>query len=101
MNIFAEVLQTLKDLVTSSGFATSGWENYVMIVIACVLMYLAIKKEYEPLLLLPIAFGMLLVNVFPNIMAAPTPTYDMVEMTGQTLADYLSGAYKSAYPVIQ
>ncbi|MDD6175870.1 MAG: sodium ion-translocating decarboxylase subunit beta [Firmicutes bacterium] len=101
MNIFAEVLQTLKDLVASSGFSTSGWENYVMIAIACVLMYLAIKKEYEPLLLLPIAFGMLLVNVFPSIMAAPTPTYDMVELTGQTLADYLSGTYKSAYPVIQ
>ncbi|MBE6723003.1 MAG: sodium ion-translocating decarboxylase subunit beta [Ruminococcaceae bacterium] len=45
-----------------------------MIGIACVLLYLAIKKQFEPLLLLPIAFGMLLVNVFPGIMAEPTAT---------------------------
>ncbi|HCM23264.1 MAG TPA: glutaconyl-CoA decarboxylase subunit beta [Ruminococcaceae bacterium] len=43
-----------------------------MIGISCVLLYLAIKKQFEPLLLLPIAFGMLLVNVFPGIMAEPT-----------------------------
>ena len=42
-----------------------------MIVVACVFLYLAIKKEYEPLLLVPIAFGMLLVNIYPDIMAAP------------------------------
>ena len=40
MNIFSEVLQTLKDLIMSSGFATADWRNYVMIAIACVLMYL-------------------------------------------------------------
>lgn len=40
-----------------------GWKNVVMIIIALILMYLAIKKEYEPLLLLPISFGMLLVNL--------------------------------------
>ena len=42
-----------------------------MLLIAGVLIYLAIAKQFEPLLLLPIAFGMFLVNLFPSIMAAP------------------------------
>ena len=46
-----------------SFFVGEGWKNAVMILIACFLLYLAIKKEYEPLLLLPIAFGMLLSNI--------------------------------------
>ena len=45
-----------------------------MIVVACVFLYLAIAKGYEPLLLLPIAFGMLLVNIYPDIMASPEET---------------------------
>ncbi|MDO4823322.1 MAG: sodium ion-translocating decarboxylase subunit beta [Bacteroidales bacterium] len=44
-------------------FIGDGWKNFVMIALACFLLYLAIKKEYEPLLLLPIAFGMLLTNL--------------------------------------
>ena len=44
-------------------FKGMGWGNAVMIAIACVFLYLAIKKQYEPLLLLPIAFGMLLSNL--------------------------------------
>ena len=46
-----------------SFFAGEGWKNAVMILIGCLLLYLAIKKEYEPLLLLPIAFGMILTNL--------------------------------------
>ena len=42
--------------------------NYVMILVACVFLYLAIAKGFEPLLLVPIAFGMLLVNIYPEIM---------------------------------
>ena len=47
------------------GFFTSGsgWQNLIMILVACVLLFLAIKKDFEPYLLLPIAFGMLLVNL--------------------------------------
>jgi oxaloacetate decarboxylase beta subunit len=45
-----------------------------MIVVALVFMYLAIAKEFEPLLLVPISFGMLLVNIYPDIMSAPTET---------------------------
>ena len=44
-------------------FAKGGWLNLIMIAVACVLLFLAIKKEFEPYLLLPIAFGMLLVNL--------------------------------------
>lgn len=44
-------------------FVGEGWKNAIMIAVACFLLYLAIKKEYEPLLLLPIAFGMLLSNI--------------------------------------
>lgn len=47
----------------ASFFAGEGWKNAVMLAIGCVLLYLAIKKEYEPLLLLPIAFGMILTNL--------------------------------------
>ena len=72
MNIFTEFINSIAGIFQSSGFATNDWRNYIMVAIACVLLYLAIKKEFEPLLLLPIAFGMLLVNLFPAIMAAPT-----------------------------
>ena len=55
------------DFFTKSGFAAffarGGWQQLAMIGIACVLLYLAIGKKFEPLLLLPIAFGMLLTNL--------------------------------------
>lgn len=47
----------------TSFFTGTGWKNLVMLAVGCVLLYLAIKKEYEPLLLLPIAFGMILTNL--------------------------------------
>ena len=46
-----------------SNFTTYGWQNLVMVLIACVLVYLAVVKKFEPLLLLPIAFGMFIVNI--------------------------------------
>ena len=67
------VLDTLAKLATESGFAgffaEGGWQNLVMIVIACVLLYLGIVKGFEPLLLVGIAFGCLLANVsyFPGL----------------------------------
>ncbi len=64
------LIDAFSDFVNSSGlnwlvenFGDMGWKNLVMILVALTLMYLAIKKEYEPLLLLPISFGMLLVNL--------------------------------------
>ena len=77
MDILNGFLEAIKGLWTDSGFTQLGWQNYVMMAIACVLLYLAIKKQYEPLLLLPIAFGMLLVNLYPAIMAPPST--EMVE----------------------
>lgn len=77
MAVFNGFLEAIKGLWQDSGFTQLGWQNYVMMGIACVLLYLAIKKQYEPLLLLPIAFGMLLVNLYPAIMAPPST--EMIE----------------------
>ena len=58
-----DVITGIKKIAQSTGFAQGEWRQYVMIVVACVLLYLAIVKGFEPLLLLPIAFGMLLANL--------------------------------------
>ncbi len=79
MSVLQGFLDSLLYLFNTSGLATLQWQNYVMVGVACVLLFLAIKKEFEPLLLLPIAFGMLLVNLFPAIMAAPST--DMKPLT--------------------
>ena len=63
MNIIVETLQGIWE---SSGFSNMTWQSAVMIVLACVLLYLGIVKKFEPLLLVGIAFGMLLTNL-------PTP----------------------------
>lgn len=63
----SDILTMLENLVEQSGFASLTIGNYLMIAVACFFLYLAIKKQYEPLLLLPIAFGMLLVNLYPPI----------------------------------
>ncbi len=67
----ANIGETLGNLFGQTAFTNLYWGNYIMIIVACVLLYLAIVKKYEPLLLVPIAFGMLLVNIYPAIMAAP------------------------------
>ena len=72
MEIINGFVKAIEGILQSSGLFTLTWENYVMIGVSIVLLYLAIKKEYEPLLLLPIAFGMLLVNLYPAIMSPPT-----------------------------
>ena len=68
------VFDTLSNLLQQTAFFNLAIGNYVMIFVACVFLYLAIAKGYEPLLLLPIAFGMLLVNIYPDIMASPEET---------------------------
>ena len=62
------IASTLNNLVHQTAFFNLTWGNYLMIVVACVFLYLAIAKGFEPLLLTPIAFGMLLVNIYPDIM---------------------------------
>lgn len=72
MEIIQGFIDAVVGIIQSSGLMTLNWQNYTMIAVSIILMYLAIKKQYEPLLLLPIAFGMLLVNLYPQIMAAPS-----------------------------
>lgn len=55
-NIFGNLYQSM-------GFVQGNWQNYVMLIISFILMYLAVVKKFEPMLLLPIAFGMFLINI--------------------------------------
>ena len=63
--MFEVLIDSVKNIALASGFANVNWQQLVMIAISCILAYLAIAKGYEPLLLLPIAFGMMLTNI-PN-----------------------------------
>ena len=65
------IVNTLSNLWQQTAFTTMKPGNYIMIVVALVFLYLAIAKGFEPLLLVPISFGMLLVNIYPEIMAEP------------------------------
>ena len=68
MSYFTE---TMGNLLHQTAFFNLTWGNFVMILVACIFLYLAIAKGFEPLLLVPIAFGMLLVNIYPDIFATP------------------------------
>ncbi len=57
------IIEAFSKLLAESGFAALTWREIVMLIVSCVLLYLAIEKKFEPLLLLPIAFGMLLANL--------------------------------------
>ena len=63
LNVQEGMVKFVEEMGIVSFFVGEGWKNALMIVIGCFLLYLAIKKEYEPLLLLPIAFGMILTNL--------------------------------------
>ncbi len=65
------ISNTLENLVEQTAFLNLTWGNLVMIGVACIFLYLAIRHGFEPLLLVPIAFGMLLVNIYPDIMVSP------------------------------
>jgi len=62
------VINTVDNLLHQTAFFNLTVGNYAMILVACFFLYLAIRHEFEPLLLVPIAFGMLLVNIYPDIM---------------------------------
>ncbi len=86
--------ETLAKIWTDSGFSAMTWQQGVMILVACVLIYLAIVKKYEPLLLLPISFGMLLANLpLAGLMAEPVGS----EPGGLLYYLYL-GVKKGIYP---
>ncbi len=92
--------QTIKNFLLSTGFATVTWQQLVMLAISGILLYLAIKKKYEPLLLLPIAFGMMLANIpITGLMAEPV--YDSAGKLSQPggLLYYLyQGVKLGVYP---
>ena len=104
------ILESLVKFVETSGFgaffAEGGWKYAAMIALACFLLYLAIKKQFEPLLLLPIAFGMLLTNLPGAEMFHPTlfdegqiDWYDLYKTGG--LLDYLYlGVKLGIYPCL-
>ena len=62
------IMTTMGNLIQQTAFLNLTWGNMIMIGVACFFLYLAIRHGFEPLLLVPIAFGMLLVNIFPDIM---------------------------------
>ena len=62
------ITNTLGNLIQQTAFFNLTFGNVIMIAVACFFLYLAIRHEFEPLLLVPIAFGMLLVNIYPDIM---------------------------------
>ncbi len=99
-------LEAIADLWNGSGlarllnFENGGWKNLIMIVIAGVLLYLAIKKQFEPLLLLPIAFGMLLVNLPLGGVMDPQRN-SLVAMSDAELQSYVDGTYEQVYPVYE
>ncbi len=78
-----------------SGFIALSWQHIAMIVVACVLVYLAIVKKFEPLLLLPIAFGVLLANLpLSGLMDAPPSSNE----AGGLLYYLYLGVKKGVYP---
>ena len=78
------LIEILKDFLQSTGFAAISYGQIVMLLISFVLLYLAIKKEFEPLLLLPIAFGMLLANLpLAGLMAEPKMEFVVNPYTGE------------------
>ena len=80
------------------NFQNGGWKNLIMIGIACILIYLAVKKGFEPLLLLPIAFGMLLVNLPLSGIMDPQQN-SLIPLTQAELEHLAQGIYDQNYPI--
>lgn len=77
--------QIFVNLFNDMGFMNGEWQNYVMLLISFILMYLAIVKKFEPMLLLPIAFGMFLINI-PGAEAELWGTYPTDSTTGEVIS---------------
>ncbi|MEG1845831.1 MAG: sodium ion-translocating decarboxylase subunit beta [Oscillospiraceae bacterium] len=73
------IFNALADIFSVSGFLALSWQNWVMIAVSFVLLYLAIVKKFEPLLLLPIAFGMLLVDIMYDPLLMSSYSGEVVE----------------------
>ena len=92
--------EVISGFLADTGFAQLTWQQGVMIIVSFVLLYLAIKKEYEPMLLLPIAFGMLLANLpLAGLNDPPTGVYGEVDFQPGGLLYYLyQGVKLGIYP---
>ena len=92
MNFF----EIMGEMLAQSGFAALTWKNLVMFAISFILLYFAIKKQYEPLLLLPIAFGMFLANLpLADLMKESEPWY-----TQGVLRIMYGGVKSSLFPCL-
>ena len=91
-------IDAIVSIAKSTGFASGQWRQYVMIAVACLLLYLAIVKEFEPLLLLPIAFGMLLANL-PSAGLMADPTYKFFTTMDEAVA-YATKASKPLSDIV-
>lgn len=94
MEVLLGIWESIKSLATESGisgfFIGDGWKGAAMIAVSCLLLYLAIKKQFEPLLLVPIAFGMLLANLpFAGLTDVPvTELKPYAEATANEISKY-------------
>jgi carboxybiotin decarboxylase len=97
---------TFADFLESTGFAQMRWDTIVMLLIACVLLYLAIVKKFEPLLLMPISFGMLLTNLpgggiyHPEIFANGIVHWEMFRDLGGLFDFLYLGVKLEIYPCL-
>ena len=91
--------EVLLDFIQQTGFAHLTWQQAVMIGVSGILIYLAIKKKYEPLLLLPIAFGMLLTNLpLAGLMDGPIIEDGEVQQIGGLLHYLYQGIKLGIFP---
>lgn len=104
-----DIVKIFENLYDSMGFVNGTWQNYVMLLVSFILMYLAIVKKFEPLLLLPIAFGMFLINIpgaesvlwgtYPEGTPIKEQAFDNVDASSRGLLWYLYfGVDKVIYP---
>jgi carboxybiotin decarboxylase len=92
------IIELIEKVAMQSAFQDLTYKNFIMIFVAGFFLYLAIKKQYEPLLLVPIAFGMLLVNLFPGIMAPPSVDAGGNEVIGGLLHYFYLGDELGIWP---
>lgn len=91
--------QSMQELLLSTGLVNLSWETLVMIAISLVLIYLAIVKQYEPMLLLPIAFGMLLANLpLAGLMDEPIKANGELVQPGGLIYYLYQGVKLGIYP---
>ncbi|MFA5675073.1 MAG: sodium ion-translocating decarboxylase subunit beta [Christensenellales bacterium] len=85
-----DIGEALSEFIISTGFATMQWQQLVMLIVACILLYLAIVRKFEPLLLVPIAFGMILANLpGANLMAKPEEVIKLIETSLENGTGYI------------